>query len=291
LVYLVDYQFRGGPPPPKIEATDVDCTGTIDIGDLVYLVNYAFLSGPVPCEQCPGGGSAKVLASEYSGSCDLSIEPIKDGHYRLTIRGDFEQSVAGFEQAYTFDDQAVTIDSVLAGSENRAVNVYYHAANGKLSWGMVDLSGKSQIKSGKSEVASIYFHLNSGSDPVKAELSHDRTVAVDRNALKMPLEINLAGLSDLIPRAYALHQSYPNPFNATTIIKYDLPRPSDAKITIYNILGQTVKTLVNEKMPAGYHEAIWDARNYQGKTVASGVYLYRLEAGEFVANKKMLLLK
>lgn len=94
-----------------------------------------------------------------------------------------------------------------------------------------------------------------------------------------------------IPNDFMLFPNYPNPFNPSTEIEYGLPIASDVNLTIYNILGQKVKTLVDEPMPAGYHIAKWDGRNESGVPAATGIYLYRIQAGDYVESKKMLLLK
>jgi hypothetical protein len=91
----------------------------------------------------------------------------------------------------------------------------------------------------------------------------------------------------IIPIAFSLKQNYPNPFNPRTVISWQLPVRSEVELTIYNILGETVTTLVSEKQAAGYHQVEWDATGF-----SSGVYYYRLrtDAG-FVQTKKLLLLK
>jgi hypothetical protein len=99
------------------------------------------------------------------------------------------------------------------------------------------------------------------------------------------------GLETNMPKKFALHQNYPNPFNPETVIKFDLPKSSDVILKIYNVLGQEIRTLINERKPAGYHSVKWDSRNNNGVTVSSGIYLYRLKAGEFVITKKMILIK
>ena len=99
-----------------------------------------------------------------------------------------------------------------------------------------------------------------------------------------------AGASNL-PKKFSLHQNYPNPFNPVTMIKFDLPKSADVVLKIYNILGQEVRTLINKRMPAGYHSVMWDSRNNEGRLVSSGVYLYRLKAGDFVVTKKMILVR
>ncbi len=88
------------------------------------------------------------------------------------------------------------------------------------------------------------------------------------------------------PRSFLLFQNYPSPFNPSTTIRYGLPHASFVTLTIYNTLGQQVARLVNEQQQAGYHETV-----FRGDRLASGVYFYRLQAGDFVASKKLLLLK
>jgi hypothetical protein len=88
------------------------------------------------------------------------------------------------------------------------------------------------------------------------------------------------------PVKYKLKQNHPNPFNPSTKIKFTLPKSEHAKIEVYNIIGQKIQTLLNKSMPAGYHEV-----EFNGLNLSSGVYLYRIEAGEWQDVKKMILLK
>jgi FlgD Ig-like domain len=92
-------------------------------------------------------------------------------------------------------------------------------------------------------------------------------------------------------RGTILNQNHPNPFNPTTAITYQLPAPSQVQLTIYNTLGQKVRTLVNDRQNAGNYSVQWDGRNDSGIAMASGVYLYQLRAGEFVQTKKLILMK
>lgn len=97
--------------------------------------------------------------------------------------------------------------------------------------------------------------------------------------------------SGSLPKEFSLAQNYPNPFNPTTQISFDLPVSSNVELVVFNVLGQEVKTLVNEEMPAGTHLVTWDGRNASGSSVASGLYFYRISADKFSASKKMLLMK
>jgi hypothetical protein len=105
------------------------------------------------------------------------------------------------------------------------------------------------------------------------------------------IPVGIAEPQSLIPDEFALHQNYPNPFNPTTTIRYDLKENSDVVLQIYNLLGQNIRTLVNARQEAGYREVVWDGRNNVGNAVASGIYIYRIEAGNFVQTRKMVLMR
>ncbi len=96
---------------------------------------------------------------------------------------------------------------------------------------------------------------------------------------------------ELLPDKFALHQNYPNPFNPITTLRYDLPEQANVNIIIYDIMGRQVKSLINQTQEAGFKSVLWDATNDFGKPVSAGVYLYQIQAGDFVQTKKMVLLK
>jgi hypothetical protein len=96
---------------------------------------------------------------------------------------------------------------------------------------------------------------------------------------------------DQLPGKYLLSQNFPNPFNSSTVIEYTVPVKSDISISIYNILGRKIRAFENRQMPAGTYNVRWDGRDSQGRTVSSGVYFYRIDAGQFVDSRKMILLK
>ena len=94
-----------------------------------------------------------------------------------------------------------------------------------------------------------------------------------------------------IPETYALEQNYPNPFNPTTTITYRMPRSGKVKIEIFTMLGQRIRTLVERNVRAGSYQVSWDAKDDFGKSVATGMYLYRMTSGDFSAMRKLILLK
>jgi subtilisin family serine protease len=117
-------------------------------------------------------------------------------------------------------------------------------------------------------------------DPVNPEIS-------------IAVELGTVGISEdeLLPATFAVSRNYPNPFNPTTTIDYQLPQASVVKLEIYNVLGQKVRTLVNGSMQPGRYQAVWDAHNDAGTPVGSGIYIYRFEAENYKNVQKMILLK
>ncbi len=96
---------------------------------------------------------------------------------------------------------------------------------------------------------------------------------------------------ELLPFRFELKNNYPNPFNPTTTIEYTIPVKSDVEISIYNLLGQKVKTIVNGEESAGEHNVSWDGTDFSDSRVASGIYLYRIVAGDNTQTKKMMFIK
>ena len=95
----------------------------------------------------------------------------------------------------------------------------------------------------------------------------------------------------VVPATFTLHQNFPNPFNPVTTLRYDLPSDALVTLSIYDMLGREVTQLVNTTQEAGFKSIQWDATDSMGRPVSAGVYLYQIQAGEFVQTKKMVLLK
>jgi len=131
----------------------------------------------------------------------------------------------------------------------------------------------------KSEIEASYIEISSGA-------LQDGSYGL--NQITTPASVRI----ETRPDVYALQNNYPNPFNPETTIKYQLPEAGEVTLEIYNMLGQVVNTLVNDYQTAGRYVIQWDATNNNGQSLSSGVYFYRISAGEeFHSIKKMLLLK
>jgi len=153
----------------------------------------------------------------------------------------------------------------------------YRAADGKL---YVAAAGVTPISDG--DIATISFK----------NVAYQNTVDVTAEALlNESISTSLQAQVKPVPTRFALENNYPNPFNPTTTIRYALPQDARVNVTIYNIQGQIVRTLVGTDQTAGYYTIQWDGRSDAGTTVASGIYIYRINAGQFVSAKKMVMLK
>ncbi|MFZ0389224.1 MAG: M14 family zinc carboxypeptidase [Calditrichia bacterium] len=119
----------------------------------------------------------------------------------------------------------------------------------------------------------------------------------DESQLVIPIHMVVDTVSsgiagkEMLPAEYRLAQNYPNPFNPETVLEYQIPQAGEVRLEIYNVQGQRVRTLVNGWRAAGQYEVKWDGKGEQGLSAASGLYFYRLQAGEFISVKRMLLLK
>jgi hypothetical protein len=94
-----------------------------------------------------------------------------------------------------------------------------------------------------------------------------------------------------LPLEYSLRQNYPNPFNPATQIRYSLKEGVQVSLRIYNVMGNLVATLVDQKQSPGNYSVLWDGRDRQGKLVSSGIYFYKIQAGSFTQIRKMALVK
>jgi hypothetical protein len=146
---------------------------------------------------------------------------------------------------------------------------------------------RSRGLSGEGDLVRLRFEVLAAGDPgLRLGPAIGRTPANE----PVVLETSVA-TPPLLPAAFALHQARPNPFNPVTTIRFDLPRPSRVKLVVFDVAGRAVATLVDEEKPAGTHVVIWNGADRHGGAAASGVYFYRLETGDFVATRKMVLVR
>jgi multisubunit Na+/H+ antiporter MnhE subunit len=173
--------------------------------------------------------------------------------------------------------------------------------------------GKAELSAGSGVVAELHFRVDDPTlESIRVEAiqleepNHDLYFVYnqyDENNVPhvvvqtpefAPIEVALSGTptESILPKEFALNQNYPNPFNPKTNIGYALPSAGHVTVEVFNVLGQRVTTLVDENQEAGNYLVEWDATDADGAKVSSGVYFYKLNAGDvFVKTQKMVLLK
>ena len=143
-------------------------------------------------------------------------------------------------------------------------------------------------------------YFNDGELPIRIDLRHIQS----KDNVPVDISYNFVGENNQnlssgyqkldikpVPKEFALHDNYPNPFNPVTTINYDLPKEAKVLLIVYDLMGREVARLNDSFMPAGYHSVQWNSRNQYGAQVSAGVYFYHIQAGEFIKTQKMILLK
>lgn len=307
IVHLVNYLFAGGPAPVPIESGDANADGVVDGADVVYLINYLFAGGPPP-----GGGKAAASGGDESelhkdaipAQVEFSSPTISnDGILNVPVVGKFDVDLAAVQLEIKYNPEKISLLEPVLTPRTEALTIYYSSNQGiqkidslrSLQVGILDISGEHYVLAGIGALVSLRMK---GSDWSSLEIT--KAILVDRDAQKIPVNLisemkksekDFATGKIAVPQEFSLSQNYPNPFNPETEISYALPRDCQVKLTIYNIAGQKVRTLVDEHQVAGHKTIYWNGKDDKGNEVASGIYLYRIKAGNFSQSRKMMLVK
>ena len=158
---------------------------------------------------------------------------------------------------------------------------------GQVAIGSMKIDG--QAASGNGDLVAVSFRTKDTPLPTDFQVLEGVLVDMTGN-IDAIRNVEIGNLKP-IPTNYALGPNVPNPFNPSTNIAYQLPEAGDVSMIIYNLLGQQVRTLVKGAQEAGFQSVVWDGRDDFGRQVASGVYIYRLQAGNFSQAHRMMLLK
>jgi subtilisin family serine protease len=258
VVAIVDYILGENPQPFISEAADVNDDSLINVLDIVGVVN-------------------KILGLAKQQAASLAMDPasllIDDQKIILN------SPVATYALQFTLKGNGLENCVLSPTTSLKGFEIAKNKSSEQIKVVIYTLGGQT-IPAGLHQL----FSIEGGQ-----ELCLTDIVLVDRNGNSIPTTVDNDKVA--IPERFELFANYPNPFNPQTNISFALPKPVTVRLAIYNILGQKVKNFEEGRTPAGIHELIWDGRNDKGITVSSGVYFYRLDAGEFSDTKKMLLLR
>ena len=255
---------------------DVSGNGDISAFDASYILQY--VAGIITEFPVEGGGMAKTAAAAM-GNVDYSTKKAQDKDAMLVNLGldESTQNVKAIDLELRYDATQVSISDLTTALPKD----WMVAQNTKDGVMQVAMAGTTPITAGEFGQFTVNFTDKKASASLNGSVTLNETV-----------NRNLSGLTvKNVPNEYALNQNYPNPFNPTTTIEYQLPEDTRVNVSIYNMVGKKVKTLVSESKEAGYHEIQWDATNEFGSKVSAGVYFYRITTGEFSKTHKMVLIK
>ena len=174
-----------------------------------------------------------------------------------------------------------------SGSGQETLFLSSNRTPGQVDIGAVKIDGRGASGGGKL----VELEFRTSGTPLSSDFQVSESVLVGLDGAVDMLHHAEIGDLEPLPDRFGLEQNMPNPFNPSTAIGYQLPEAGMVRLAIYNLIGQEVRVLVNERRNAGSFAATWDGTDAVGRRVASGIYLYRIQAGSFSATKRMLLLK
>ncbi|MFC1725563.1 T9SS type A sorting domain-containing protein [candidate division KSB1 bacterium] len=262
---------------------DLDANATVGLSDLSMFAGQYGTSL----------NSAPVINNGVNVNTTSLITPnnANSGEFTIDVSLEALAKMSGYEFSVVFDDNyefvsATHSDFINTNGGSSPVNIVKEE-DGRVILANVIVDGSNAVE-GDGSVATLTF-IWVGDEVT--EMTFEGITVMDDNGRTNTLENFILEKPIVLPTDYALDQNYPNPFNPETTIKYAMPVSGNVKIVLYNILGQKVRTLVENDMKAGFHKVVWNGRNDLGVKVASGMYIYMIKAGDFRASKKMVLMK
>ena len=258
----------------------------------VFVLAGQALAGDITRGLTIAGGENALAALKLERVDDRAAE---DGILAVRLSLSQAKNLKGYGLTLQYDPakyeflEARELDGNLlaSGSTRKTLFLTSNRTPGELNVGAVRVDGRGA--SGEGMLVELVFKASGTPSSADFQVSESVLVGVD-GAVDMLARVEIGNLRPL-PDQYGLHQNAPNPFNPSTLIGYQLPEAGLVRLAIYNLLGQEVRVLVNETKEAGSFTATWDGTDALGRRVASGAYLYRINAGEFSASRRMLLLK
>ena len=277
-----------------VRDADVNADNVINTLDLGFVTsnfgNDGYGAPPVFKRNALAGDNSAALV-EVTGIEDVDAWwPGKVFEVTASVSGVNDLMAYGFTLSYDpelvkpmADGQVVEEGDIFA--DNPQGSLFFN----RLESGKVEVTagriGKEWSASGDGELATVRF-VTLGDDPGQIQVTSGELVNSDYRGVQMRVEKVQA-----LPKVASLHQNFPNPFNPSTEIRFDIPTARDVQLKIYNQLGQTIRTLQDQRLKAGSYRLQWDGSTDAGHKVSSGVYFYSLEAGDFSRIRKMTLVK
>ncbi|MGA7305155.1 MAG: T9SS type A sorting domain-containing protein, partial [Rhodothermales bacterium] len=239
-----------------------------------------------------GGGPQMVYVDIKPGACPNQLNSNANGVVNVAILGTADFDVADIDVSSLTVAGQSPIQARYSDVSQPPADEGPCACTTDGADGYVDL----QLKFKNQDLLATLGDLEDGDEftlTMEGALNDETDIAgEDCIVIKVPGKKSGKGAEDVAtPASFALEQNYPNPFNPTTSIAFSLPAETFVDLAVYNTMGQRVATLVSSTLPAGRHTVQWSATDDLGRQLSSGLYIYRIAAGEFVQTQKMLLLE
>ena len=267
------------PTEDELRNVDVNMDGDINIADIIMMVDIIFSTTSArSVDFDPNEVAYFDLKSDYSSST-LNLEIDYDGPIRgMEFELNYNAELVDIQTPHLIDTQGnVMISSNIVAEGTKKVVV------ADMQGGTIKPIGKAYLSIPVKFNGSIYDIGQVEIDNIKvAGFAGDLINYVSRTAIS---EVKL------IPSDFSLQQNFPNPFNPSTEIRFDLPEEGQVELSVFNMQGQKVRTLESGRMTPGYHAIIWNGTNDNGSRVSTGMYFYSIQTNKFQAVRKMLFLK
>ena len=266
------------PTEDEFRNVDVNMDEEINIADVILMIDIIF------------GGAGRSV--EFDASEVAYIDLIPDyAHSRLSFEIEYSGPVRGFEFELEYDPALVKVHSPgLSNFQDHVMVSSKESGTGVLKILAADLQGGAIEGLDRSFITIPVEFIGHQYQVAPVSMEGIKLAGADGSLVNVVARTTTSDVK-AIPGEFALQQNFPNPFNPSTEIRYDLPEEGFINLAIYNMVGQKVRTLRSETMQPGYHSMVWDGRNDVGSQVATGMYFYSIHTGSFQATKKMLFLK
>lgn len=278
---LIDTVYLGYAGPTPLDAGDVNHDCALNLLDILGLIDAVYIIGGRSLE-CGCHDWDEILFAPLARQISTSSESgglltASASENKTIVNLTTDRDLAGLDLTLsTTGNDDIEFRSLIDGIE-----IFAGREGNQYHVGLLDIDGRMTIPAGTNALFEII-----GSAEIVSAFGGDDNL----NTVNFQIANN-ADYTATIPATFELEQNHPNPFNPTTTIGFSLPHPQHTQLIVYNIAGQKVRMVLDSRLEAGRHAVIWDGKDDSGTPVASGMYFYRITAGDFTESKKMLLLK
>jgi hypothetical protein len=288
---MIDIAISRPPTPTDYErwAGDFDSNGGIDVVDIGRAIDLAIGS---TSSFSPGGDEPSV-----AGSARIEVAPLPQnvsGKIQIPVNLKASAAVSGLQLVLKVNSKQYKVSAPTSTSLSRDMSVVSRQVGDELHILLCGAKGES-IPAGEGVVLSLPVTIL---EPLKetSEIKIEHALAATEGAARLEAFFGKGeDKGTLVPQSFALFQNNPNPFNMSTTITYDVPNMNQGavavRLAIYNIQGQLVRTLEDQQRTAGRYTVHWNGTDNSGSQVASGVYFYKLVAGDVALSKKLAIMK